>query len=206
MLFRSRKLCKGQFKVVQGDNRGKLSRYNTLYCKFDDIRRYGDNRKYAGKRCSRSYRSDGKYPKARVNGHWSQGFSTWGFTGATIVQLRYNDGRKGSHISYHSGNHNDCRNSGGCHTQVWCKSQNQEAGMRSYPVKAAQWKASSGVSWSRGGVVTVRAGGSYVQTKKKFRRPITVSAQIRLARGSPECGVIALFPRSEEHTSELQSP
>ena len=45
-------------------------------------------------------------------------------------------------------------------------------------------------------VALTKQGSSYIETKEIFRRPIDVSVQMRLARGSNECGVMAVFPQN----------
>lgn len=113
-------LCQGQYRV---DQHG--SRPNPLYCRFHDINQYADGHRYTGKSCATSYNEHAQYPHRGFDGTWSQGFSTWGgMTGSTIIQLKYNDGRTGSHICYdcHSSDHR-CGVGGGCYVQVWCKTE-----------------------------------------------------------------------------------
>jgi len=115
-------LCTGQYKVVNADSGGGLSKYTPLYCKFNDINQYADNVVNTNKRCSLSYSSNAAYTGSGFSDHWSWGFSTWGgMAGATILQLNYRDGRLGSHVSYSSPSHGNCGGNGNCHSRVFCR-------------------------------------------------------------------------------------
>jgi hypothetical protein len=113
-----RQLCTEQYRVHQWQ-----STPPRVYCKFGDINQYGDDVRNTNKQCSTTYSSNANYPGTDLDGTWSQGFSTWGgFTGTTILQLNYNDGRLGSHICHGCGaGDGGCTGNGGCHSIVWCR-------------------------------------------------------------------------------------
>ncbi len=113
-----RSLCTEQYRVHQWQ-----STPPRVYCKFGDINQYGDNVQNTNKQCSTTYSATASYPGVGLDGHWSQGFSTWGgITGTTILQLNYNDGRLGSHICHGCGaGDGGCNGNGGCHSHVWCR-------------------------------------------------------------------------------------
>ena len=54
---------------------------------------------------------------------------------------------------------------------------------------------------SGSGVLTVKGGSNYVSTVQKFSRPLDVSVKMRQSSGSPECGVMAIFPTSSNRHS-----
>jgi cysteine-rich repeat protein len=124
-----RRLCGDQYNVRQFKSTVKIGKQSvvphSLFCRFADVNRYADNTSYVDKYCSLKYDpTASSYKKPKLSAVWSRGFSTWGgITGATITQLHYKDGRRGSHICAGcSAKQKGCGSGGGCHTQVFCKS------------------------------------------------------------------------------------
>lgn len=112
-----RELCVGQYR----GNQWKSSVANN-YCQFNNIDDYTDANSN-GKQCDTTYKSNPDQYSQNPGSGWSYGFSTWGgYTGSIITQLRYGDSRKGSHVCHScSSDDGGCKSSGGCHTQIWCK-------------------------------------------------------------------------------------
>ena len=49
--------------------------------------------------------------------------------------------------------------------------------------------------------MTLKGGPHYVETRKRFNRPLDMTVQMRQVSGSPECGVVAMFPTSKARHS-----
>ena len=87
-------LCTSQYRMVQADRQGNpLTGASDLFCRFDDITRFGDDSASA-KRCSTGYSSNpASYSTAYGNLEWGRGFSAWGSSnGGIVAQLMYNPG------------------------------------------------------------------------------------------------------------------
>ena len=119
-----RSLCSEQYKVEQygvlDKVQGKWVPHRPLYCRFDDIDAYADDKRNTGKRCSQTFSAEAFYPRRAVEHAWSSGFSTWGQVGSTILQLHRGDGRWGSHICYGCKATDSKCKGGGCRSRVWC--------------------------------------------------------------------------------------
>jgi hypothetical protein len=95
----------------------------TMFARFTDINTYADNVR-VDKRTSTSYQSIANNYSTSHDGHWTHGFSAWGYPGQIITQLNYNDNRLGSHVA---GGFNTpaadpgCTSNGGCHVMVWVR-------------------------------------------------------------------------------------
>ena len=61
--------CTEQFRVDQGG-----SKPGHLFCAFDDVDQYADDKRYTGKRCSAQYSRTAKYTSRPTEKSWSQGF------------------------------------------------------------------------------------------------------------------------------------
>jgi hypothetical protein len=135
-----RRLCAEQYKVLQWQGGGPRDGHSS-YCKFDDVAQYGDAQKYNGKHCGEAYSPGGDgYPNQQTDGSWNAGFTTWGIPGGTILQLNEQDDRLGSHPCWgHNGGCSSCGGgdgSGGCHSQVWCKTDDEAV----FKSAAAAWR------------------------------------------------------------------
>ena len=88
-----RSLCTEQYKVVQTDPKGNAlsNRANDLFCKFDDITKFGDD-VMSNKKCGVGYSDSASYTTALTDTKYQHGFSTWGANGAVVTQLLHNPG------------------------------------------------------------------------------------------------------------------
>jgi hypothetical protein len=50
-------------------------------------------------------------------------------------------------------------------------------------------------------VLTIKAGSNFVDTRACFKRPLDMTIDMRQVSGSPECGVVAMFPSSKTRHS-----
>jgi len=85
----------------------------------------------------------------------------------------------------------------------WVKHKAPHAGAEIVRIKASAvgFAQPTGGTSLLSGVINTNQGSYYVDTKRIFKRPADVSVKIRQNGGSPECGVISIFPQSSKRHS-----